>query len=136
MSAGQRRKGAQAERELRRLLNDELGISACRNFAQSFQGGCDLIGVGPWALEVKRQERLTLQAWWRQACRQAGVAIPALAYRQSRRPWLVQVPLEYVLGHRERQDWLDRPTATLNLEGFCLLTRELIAEEASHAAGD
>lgn len=136
MSAAQRRKGAEGERELKRLLNDQLGIFACRNFAQAFEGGCDLLGVGPWAMEVKRQERLTLQAWWRQACGQAGRLVPALAYRQSRRPWLVQVPLEYILGHRERGDWFARPTATLTLDGFCLLTRELLAEESLYAAGN
>ena len=134
MGLRERRKGASGERELRRLLCDALGIEITRNLAQSHRGGCDLLGVGPWALEVKRQERLALTQWWYQACEQSVDAIPALAYRQSRKPWLFMVPLEYLLERDCCQDWFSRPTATLDLEGFCLLTREIVAEEGDYAA--
>lgn len=134
MGVKERRKGACGERELRRLLVDALGIDVTRNLAQDHRGGCDLLGVGPWAIEVKRQERLALSQWWYQACHQAVDAIPALAYRQSRRPWQIQIPLEYLLNRDCLQDWYSRPTATVDLEAFCLLTREIIAEEENDAA--
>lgn len=120
MSASQRRKGATAERELARLLSPLLGEEITRNLAQSRDGGADLLGVGPFALEVKRQERLTLPAWWRQACEQAERAglIPALAYRQSRQPWRFVVPLAAIMGAQIGK----QAVATLDLDGFVAVT--------------
>ncbi len=89
MSAMQRRKGAGAEREVLRLLGDELGISLQRNLQQTREGGADCLCVRGFAIEVKRQERLSRPAWWRQACAQAArvSAEPMLLYRRSREPW-------------------------------------------------
>lgn len=89
MSAMQRRKGAAAEREVLRLLGDELGQVLTRNLQQTREGGADCICVRGFAIEVKRQESLSRPAWWRQACEQAerlGVE-PMLLYRRSREPW-------------------------------------------------
>lgn len=91
MGRMQRAKGAAAEREFLRLLGGELGQALTRNLAQTREGGADCIVVKGWAIEIKRQERLSRPTWWRQACVQAeriGVQ-PMLAWRRSREPWSV-----------------------------------------------
>ncbi len=96
MGKASRAKGAAAERELLKLLGAELGQLLTRNLQQSREGGADCICVRGWAIEVKRQERLSRPAWWRQACEQAdrlGVR-PMLAYRRSREPWRFVVGLD------------------------------------------
>lgn len=84
-----RTKGAAGEREAFRALGDELGESLVRNLDQTRSGGADCICVRGYAIEVKRQERLSRPSWWRQAVAQAqalGVE-PMVLYRQSRKPW-------------------------------------------------
>lgn len=84
-----RAKGARAELEVLRLLGEELGEALTRNLDQTREGGADCIAVKGFAIEVKRQERLSRPTWWRQACEQAqrlGVE-PMLLYRRSREPW-------------------------------------------------
>lgn len=97
-----KRKGNQAERELLHLLQ-AYGIEAARN-DQRYTGGTDnpdiAAKIGPVALhvEVKRQERLSLPAALRQAKRDAnGHALPIVAHRSNRQPWLVTVELEALL---------------------------------------
>lgn len=90
MSASQRRKGAAAEREVLKLLADELGVTPFqRNLEQTRNGGADCIQVQGFAIEVKRQERLSRPAWWAQAVEQGAAlkAEPMLLYRRSREPW-------------------------------------------------
>lgn len=89
MSASQRRKGASAEREVLAQLGELLGVILTRNLEQTRGGGADCLAVKGWAIEVKRQERLSRPSWWRQAVKQAtrhGVE-PLLLYRRSREPW-------------------------------------------------
>ena len=87
--AASRRKGASGEREVLRLLGELLGEALERNLSQSRAGGADCICVKGFAIEVKRQERLNRQAWWRQAVDQASKenAEPMLLYRRSREKW-------------------------------------------------
>jgi Holliday junction resolvase len=102
MSAMQRRKGAAGERELLRLLGDELGVLLSRNLTQTREGGADCIELKGFAIEVKRQERLSRPAWWRQACEQAdrlGVE-PMVFYRRSRESWRALVHI----GNREYRE--------------------------------
>ena len=89
MSAMQRRKGAAAEREVLRLLGEELGQMLQRNLSQTREGGADCLCVRGWAIEVKRQEALSRPAWWRQAVVQAERVgqEPMLLYRRSREAW-------------------------------------------------
>lgn len=89
MSASQRRKGAAGERELFRLLSDELGFVVRRNVDQARAGGADCVELPGFSVECKRHERLALPAWWRQAVRQgqAMQAEPIVWFRQSRQPW-------------------------------------------------
>lgn len=131
MGAAERIKGQRGERELCRLLSGELGAEYTRTLDQVRDGGADVAQVGPFALEVKRAERLEIARWWAQACRQAedaGLA-PALAYRQSRQPWRFVVPLNYVMigvmaEGMEAEDWMMCETATVELAGFALIVRE------------
>lgn len=84
-----RTKGASAEREVLKLLGELLGQSLERNLSQTREGGADCLGVKGWAIEVKRHERLSRPAWWRQACEQAARigAEPMLLYRRNREKW-------------------------------------------------
>ena len=97
-----KRKGSAAERELLRLL-EAHGIPAHRNL-QQFVGGVDNPDIAatvcglPVHLEVKRQERLRLSEAMAQAVRDAnGHALPIVAHRSNRQPWLLTVRLEDVL---------------------------------------
>lgn len=132
--ARSRRKGAAAERELARLLFEELGVEVRRNLEQCRAGGFDLeadesdtILLARYAIEVKRHRQATpalLRAWWGQASHQAEQArrTPALAYRGDRAPWHVVVPLTAISPDLPTGG-LDY-TATLSLPGFCALVRE------------
>lgn len=127
MSRKSRAKGNTGERELCRLLRDELGEDVARNLDQVRDGGADLLGVGPFAVEVKRAERLELATWWVQACQQAQMTtmVPALAYRQNRRPWAFVVPLPWLMDRCRWDDWTEcDATAVLDLRGFCEVARE------------
>jgi hypothetical protein len=89
MGASQRRKGAAGEREALKLLGLELGEMLQRNLQQTREGGADCLCIKGFAVEVKRQERLSRPSWWRQACEQARRvgAEPMVLYRRSREPW-------------------------------------------------
>ena len=91
---GARNKGADAEREVIKLL--EPVVRECgqgllfRNLLQVREGGHDIVGIDWLAIEVKRQEALLIEDWWKQTCRQAtNGKIPCLIYRQNRKPWSV-----------------------------------------------
>lgn len=89
MSAMSRRKGQAAERELAKLLTDELGIEVTRNTDPMQVSGGDILTIPGYSLEVKRCESLRRPAWWAQAVRQAkrvGLE-PLVFYRQNRKPW-------------------------------------------------
>lgn len=64
-----------------------------RNLSQTRAGGADSLSVRGWAIEVKRHERLSRPAWWRQAVKQARDTgrRAMLAYRRSREPWTVWI---------------------------------------------
>lgn len=97
-----KKKGSAGERELLHLL-EAHGIPAHRN-NQAFCGGLDRPDVYaevcglPLHIEVKRQERLRLSEAVAQAVRDAnGHALPVVAHRSNRQPWLVTARLEDVL---------------------------------------
>jgi len=120
MGKSQRVKGASGEREVLGLLGEILQRKFERNITQSRHGGADCIDMGRIKLEVKRQERLAIKDWWEQAQRQAKDGVPALAYRQSRKPWTfvldcADVCLLDVRGHIVHMD----------IETFCLLVNKM-----------
>jgi hypothetical protein len=104
-----RTKGASGEREVATMLNgiiaqvmtamgyagDEIEAAAkCvqRNQNQTAVGGCDLTNVFGIAVEVKRQEQVSLGSWWAQ-CEKSARAnneLPLLIWRQNRKPWRVR----------------------------------------------
>jgi hypothetical protein len=99
-----RQKGAEGEREVAKALEPiirrvyaDLGFTAPttpivqRNQNQSAVGGSDLSNTFGLAIEVKRQETLSVGSWWKQceeSARRNG-EVPVLVYRQSRKAWRV-----------------------------------------------
>jgi hypothetical protein len=100
VSASQRTKGAQGEREVAALLCDRLGVTDIkRRLNQTRDSGHDL-DVFDIAVEVKRQEVVSLPKWIRQV-EQATMGsgkLGAVIHRTSRAPWLVTMSIE---------DWCD-----------------------------
>lgn len=90
-----RSKGQRGEREAAAFLGSILnqrGIS--RNLSQTREGGADIIAVPGLCIEVKRQETLNVNTWWRQVCVAADDCgdIPVLMYRQNKRRWHFCLP--------------------------------------------
>lgn len=100
-------KGKTGEREIVHLLNDviadiikdgsysekivtTLQQVAQRNQNQSAAGGCD-ISIFGLAIEVKRQETLLIETWWKQTIKSAerNNDQPVLIYRQNHKQWHV-----------------------------------------------
>jgi len=96
---GARNKGHDGEREMVRLLGavveEIVGRQMLkRNLNQTRDGGHDIAGLDFLALEVKRQETLDVESWWRQTLTQAekaGGLTPVLVYRQNGRKWQVMM---------------------------------------------
>ncbi len=101
-----RNKGQRGEREVIALLQNQVTLAYAamrnegyelgteprlqRNTIQSDRGGYDIAGLKWMALEVKFQETLHVDAWWKQTVEQSGKGQePVLVYRQSRQPWRV-----------------------------------------------
>lgn len=92
-----RNKGAAGERELAKILADELGVEVKRKLGQARDGGDD-IQIGKFHLEVKRREALRLDDW----CEQVESAAPAgewpvVVYRRNGQPWRAVVPLALLI---------------------------------------
>ena len=90
-----RNKGAAGERELSKILTDELGFEVKRKLGQARDGGDD-IQVGKYRIEVKRREALRLDDWCQQieACCDPR-EVPVVAYRRNGQPWRVVLPLNW-----------------------------------------
>lgn len=128
-----RTKGNNAEREVSKLLYDELGIKLIRNLDQSRSGGHDLTPeqsgglMDVYAIEVKRYAKITtamLKGFWNQAVDQAKRAnkVPVLIYRQDRGGWLTVVPLHQINPALSESNSFDS-VAILNLSAFCAVVR-------------
>lgn len=102
MTINIRQKGQEGERELQRALEpivrkvmSELGMPLPvkpiiqRNQNQSAVGGSDLSNTFGLCIEVKRQEQLSVNTWWKQ-CTTAATENnehPVLVYRQNGKKW-------------------------------------------------
>jgi len=75
-----------------------------RNQLQSAVGGCDLTGTFGFAIEVKRQEALSINTWWAQCVKSANERneIPVLLFRQSKQKWRCIMNLEAVVTDNVR----------------------------------
>ena len=94
VSRRERDKGAAGEREVAAIFRAH-GFD-CDRVPNS--GGLrlkgDLYGELPVHVEVKRQERTQVWAWWEQAAEEAGAGWPVLAFRRNRSEWLAVVRLD------------------------------------------
>ena len=99
-----RDKGKRGEREVVNLLQPvvnkvylSVGLEPVvleRNLMQSHRGGHDIVGLDWLALEVKYQENIQVNQWWKQTVEQAGQdKVPVLLYRKSRVAWKVMLPV-------------------------------------------
>ncbi len=94
VSRASRQKGQRGEREVCKILADKLGGEYKRNLSQTQDGGYDVLGLDGWAIEVKFQEKLQIEKWWKQAVEQSSEdKKPVLFFRKSREDWRVVVPL-------------------------------------------
>jgi len=92
-----RNKGAAAELEVAKIINEALGTDIHRNLGQARDGEDD-ITLGKYRWEIKRRETLAIPSWCRQveACCKKG-EVPIVCYRASRQPWRVVIPLDELL---------------------------------------
>ncbi len=137
MSINIRQKGQTGEREIATMLNDrvqrlrmQFGLTVHpvsdlpfqRNQNQSAVGGDDLTNPFSMAIEVKRQEVLSVNTWWKQceasAARSGG--IPILCYRQNRKPWvfMLQVDIPVAVPKSTRLIYVTKVRASLSQESF------------------
>lgn len=98
-----RNKGANAERELAKIIGERLGVKLHRT---PLSGGMawkgDVQGWDGFHIEAKRCERLSIPAWVAQAeadCPEGS--IPLVVFRSSRQPWRVVIGLDHLMDLAE-----------------------------------
>lgn len=99
-------KGRAGEQELARLLRSH-GYEIERGGCLSFGERPDLMGLPGIHVEVKRTERLNLDAAMAQSVRDAarfGDGAPAVFHRRNRQPWMVTMRLDDWLRLYERAE--------------------------------
>lgn len=127
-----RQKGAEGERQVYKALNPiiqqvmrelhypDLQVIAAanavqRNQNQSAVGGNDLTNTFGLSIEVKRQEQLSVNTWWKQTTDAAkrNNEYPVLLYRQNNKKWqcvtlgTVPLPTGKLVHVRVQMDWED-----------------------------
>ena len=125
-----RDKGARGEREALHLLKRELGNIAenvQRNYLeQSAHGGCDLVGLPPFAIEIKRAKNYSSK-WSLQAAEQAArvseSAIPVVMYRIDRHDWRVEIPGRFLINELKDENEI----ITMSAPAFCTIVRERLS---------
>lgn len=96
MGRASQRKGADGERELTMILQDE-GYNVTRGESQSYGTEPDISGLPGIHVECKRVERLNVEEAMQQAERDAkrfDDGDPAVFHRRNRCKWLVTMRLE------------------------------------------
>ena len=95
MGAMSRNKGKRGELEIAHILR-EHGYPARRSVQfNGWQGEADVIGVQGLHIEVKRVEKLNLEAAMDQSVRDAkGDEIPVVFHRKNKRGWMVTLQLD------------------------------------------
>jgi hypothetical protein len=99
-----RQKGAAAEREIAKLLFDELGMTFKRDLEQyraADHGDLICDEPFPFVIEVKRYKTgcAPQPAWWDQVCAAAKSAglLPMLVYKYNHQQWKWRMPAEAVM---------------------------------------
>lgn len=106
MGKMQRTKGQVGERELAKLIRENLHMDCQRRIEQTRDSGHDL-DLMDYAIEVKRAKKMNLNAWWKQTVENATTVgmIPVLAYRIDNYQWQIVMSFRDLLngfGSRER----------------------------------
>ena len=107
MTAMQRTKGQQGEREVAGIIADLTGFNVKRR-VRNHANDSDLEGVPGWSVEVKRHKaagRAEIAGWWRQTCAQAGELLPVLFYRLDRDSWRAVWPVAIGLHVQQACQW-------------------------------
>ncbi len=93
MTVSERRKGLRGQQEVQSIFRDAgFGL---RRLTGEGDALVDLRNGRRLHVEVKRQERLQLPMWLRQAASEAPKgAVPVVAFRQSRGQWFACLPLD------------------------------------------
>jgi hypothetical protein len=81
-----RTKGAAGERELAKILSEELNIKVNRKLDQAREGGDDM-QIGKFRIEVKRREKLQPDKWMEQV----------VAYRRNGQKWRWIIPHDLMI---------------------------------------
>lgn len=95
MSRSERDKGTRGEQEVRRMF-EQAGFTDAVRTPNS--GGLhipgDITGIDGVHVEVKRQERLELPRWLRQAEEERSPGeVPVVAHRRNNERWYATLPL-------------------------------------------
>lgn len=95
-----RDKGKRGEREFAALISELTGYELTRNLNQSRESGHDLNGIEWISLEVKNQNVLKINDWWKQTVEQAKSCnkVPVLAYKIPYSGWRVRMQITELLG--------------------------------------
>lgn len=111
-----RQKGQDGEREICKALNSVYaGVCADlaldpyptlpfqRNQLQTAVGGSDIANPFGLCIEVKRQEALSVETWWKQCQKSAEKegGLPILIYRQNRKSWKVMMDVNVVTAMKD-----------------------------------
>jgi len=98
VSATQRRKGAQGEREVFAIFREALGGDYQRLLGQARDGGADGKVEG-FRVEVKRRKSLkTFMAWYRQCQQDTREGETSLVvFREDRSEWMALLSLDDLL---------------------------------------
>ena len=123
MGAMQRTKGATGERIVINMLKEHGFTDAKRNLMQTAEGGYDIIGLEPFAIEIKKHKKLNINAAWKQTTTQAtGDLIPVLIYHiPNTSKWLCKLPMSAV-----NETLSSDRTVTIDFEDFIYIAREVI----------
>ena len=100
MGAAERRRGADAERELSAILRDGLGDDTIRRNLGAARNGGDDITLGRYRIEAKNCKTLSMPAWLRQAAAQCDRPgdVPVVAFRQKGGQWYACIEIEHFVN--------------------------------------
>lgn len=156
MGRRERTKGSRAEREFIKEILDELGPffgPIDKNWNQREEQRYDL-QLGPFAVEIKRQEKMELESWWDEAVDQAERTegmdfplMPVLAYRRNYMAWSIVmrlIDISYLMSDEAtnlqtpnapagRPGWHDniRYTVTMPIPAFAFFCREYLSNDVA-----
>jgi hypothetical protein len=128
MPINSRNKGAAFEREISKLILDNLGIKTQRQLVQYQQAGLsDLVGLPGWSVECKRYKAAShadKRTWWKQACISAELegGLPVVIYKVDRQEIRCIIALQPEDELFEVSDY--QGTADISLELWFALVRE------------